>query len=195
MLCITQVQLRRLNFPYNVILFSEFRSPYYIFLSVSVTLKKLRLVEVLHDLGVNVKNPCDTFGETPTIHAQRLDDSQIIQMIRQLSERDLNAAIFFSKNYLRSKQRKKYLYTLKKIRFLQNLYSKGFFKAQIVIKNNDEDDDGDLSEVEDDLTHTTVGGLSVDAESHHNEEVVESEVDKDENDNDDESTIIDEDIS
>jgi len=103
-------------------------------------LKRFRLIELLHNLGVHCANPCDALNETPLTHARRQDDPALVDLVIMLVERDIKVANLFYKNYLRQKAVKQYNYVRRKIIFLQTLYRKGFFAS----KNNDNDDDQDF---------------------------------------------------
>ena len=108
------------------------------------------MVEHLHNLGVNASKPCDEFNQTPFIHAKRLDDVKMIELLKLVTERDIKAAFFFYNNYKRFKARKSYLRKLKSILFLQQLFKKGFFKAkrqnQFPLKSDFDHFEGDVED-------------------------------------------------
>lgn len=92
-------------------------------------LKKYEIVKVLVSLGLSIKDFCDSMGsDDPLNHAIRLDDKQMQDLIVQISSEDLNAAVFFHKNWLRYKERKNYAQIKKAISILQRAFRRGFFK-------------------------------------------------------------------
>ncbi len=76
----------------------------------ALSMNRHQLVTKLHDLGYSVANPCDTFNTLPILHAYRIDDKILIDLITYLAGRELRAWILWRKHFLRKKYTKRYAY-------------------------------------------------------------------------------------
>ena len=152
------------------------------------------MVEHLHNLGVSASKPCDEFNQTPFIHAKRLDDIKMIELLKLVTERDIKAAFFFYNNYKRFKARKSYSRKLKSILFLQQLFKKGFFKAkrknQFPVKSDFDHFEGDVEDNDQEAPqeieiNKNNDGCFVNKDEVNEKEEIEDIEDDDEEENDD----------
>ena len=58
----------------------------------AVNMKKYGILETLVTCGVSLKEPCDTLGQTPLIHAARIGDYKMRDMILSINNRDEKTA-------------------------------------------------------------------------------------------------------
>jgi hypothetical protein len=82
---------------------------------------KYRLVDMLDLLGCSVSNPCDSFKQSPRSHAERLDDSLMIELINNLEKRPERVKTLFMKNFLKAKYRRLYKNALRAIILIQRI--------------------------------------------------------------------------
>lgn len=87
----------------------------------AVSMRKYRCVDMLDLLGVSVKAECDMLKQTPTDHARRLNDYEMIKLIESISGRGLRVANFFYNNYLRAKVRRWFKKVVECVKTIQRL--------------------------------------------------------------------------
>lgn len=93
----------------------------------ALSMNRHQIIVKLHDLGYSITNPCDTFNTLPLIHAYRIDDKILIELINNLAGRESRAWILWRKHFLRKKYTKIYAYIrIKGIPLLQRAI-RGFF--------------------------------------------------------------------
>jgi hypothetical protein len=85
----------------------EFGNPMF----YAVCLKKHRIMRRLDLLGYSVNSECDKFKQTPLVHAERMDDTEIRRTVSLCNSKETRAAILFQKHFLRRKYRRLYLNT------------------------------------------------------------------------------------
>ena len=78
---------------------------------------------------MSAANPCNSVDELPLAQAQRLDDAYLIDIVKTLAERDINALTLFKKNWMRNRARKQYLRIRNATIYIQNLFYRGFFRS------------------------------------------------------------------
>ena len=82
---------------------------------------KYRVVDMLDLLGCSVTNSCDIFKQTPRSHAERLDDSIMIELINKLEKRPERVKTLFMKNFMKAKYRRLYKNAVKAIILIQRI--------------------------------------------------------------------------
>lgn len=90
----------------------------------AVTMQRHQCVITLDLLGpdgTSIHAPCTKFDELPRVHAERVDDAQMIATLDYLQDKEERAADMFLKHFYRSKARKHYLEMRKSALFLQRI--------------------------------------------------------------------------
>lgn len=87
----------------------------------AVSLGKTRLIYQLDMLTNSIGSSCDTFGQLPMVHAQRLDDHRTIEAINWAATKEKRAGLFFMKHWRRIQCRKMYFKMVKAIPLIQRI--------------------------------------------------------------------------
>jgi hypothetical protein len=97
----------------------------------AVCLKKYRIVDMLDYLGCSVSLPCDFLQQTPLTHAIRLDDAEMIKLIKHCSGREDRAYTILTKNVLRIVEGKRFRKMIAAIGLLQRLFRRILAKRRV----------------------------------------------------------------
>ena len=136
---------------------------------------------------MSAASPCNSVNELPLAQAQRLDDAYLIDLVKTLAERDINALTLFKKNWMRNRARKQYLRIRNATIYIQKLFYRGFFRSNRYLPEvtaeqlrEERDEEGD-----DEVDGSDVGENDPDKDEGEQGEEAERMVDDDdEHDND-----------
>jgi hypothetical protein len=97
----------------------------------AIHLRRIQLILKLDLLSVSVRDPCDCLKNKPIVHAKRLNDPNVTQMLEYCFGKEQRAATLVVKHFLRIKYRKIYLKKLALIPLLLRVMRGMIHRARV----------------------------------------------------------------
>lgn len=102
----------------------------------AVQLGRIEIIKRLHNLGHNVKLPCNSFGQLPIELSDHNNDPVIRKLVCELSYSDVINIVLFRKNILKIICRKRYLVKRKAIICIQSVIRAFLIRKKYLKKKN-----------------------------------------------------------
>ena len=88
----------------------------------AVSMRRINVVRALDDCGCRIDSTCDDFKQMPIVHAERLDDTEMIELINSYAGREERAWALLMRNYASFICVKRYNKMREAIPLLQRVY-------------------------------------------------------------------------